>query len=122
MIDTNLETQACTVSKIWGKHGASYDLTHKSLIGAGMNTINYYWFNDGVNFLGQGHYQESHEYGCPLDVRGRPRGHYFGIKRVNSFLKAHPEIAETRPVADAAVGYLHEWGYGARKASFPVSA
>jgi len=110
VIDTNLETQACTVSKIWGKHGASYDLTHKSLIGAGMNTINYYWFNDGVNFLGQGHYQTSHEYGCPLDVRGRPREHYFGIKRLNRFLAAHPEIAETRPVSEAAVGYVHEWG------------
>jgi hypothetical protein len=110
VIDTNLETQACTVSKIWGKHGASYDLTHKSLIGAGMNTINYYWFNDGVNFLGQGHYQASHEYHCPLSVDGKPREHYFGIKRLNAFLKAHPAIAATVPTHEVSVGYVHEWG------------
>jgi len=111
-IETNLETQACTVSKIWGKHGASYDLTHKSLVGAGMNVVNYYWFNDGINFEGSGHYQVSHEYNCPLDVRGNPKPHYFGIKHVNSFLKAHPEIASTTPRAEVEVANTHEWGRG----------
>jgi len=110
VVEANLETQACTVSKIWGKHGASYDLTHKSLIGAGMNTANYYWFNDGFNFLGTGHYQSTHEFHCPLDVAGRPREHYFGIKRLNAFLKAHPAIASTSFRPEVSVGYVHEWG------------
>ena len=110
VIEANLETQACTVSKIWGKHGASYDLTHKSLIGAGMNVINYYWFNDGFNFLGTGHYQSTHEFGSPLTVDGKPREHFYGIKRLNSFLKAHPSIATTSFKPEVSVGYMHELG------------
>jgi len=108
--EVNLETQACTVSKIWGKHGASYDLTHKGLVGSGINAVNYYWFNDGYNFLGTGHYQSTHEFHSPLNVAGRPREHYFGIKRLNSFLKAHPEIAATTFRPEVSVGYLHDWG------------
>lgn len=117
VIETNLETQACTVSKIWGKHGASYDLTHKSLVGSGMNVVNYYWFNDGINFNDSGHYQESHEYNCPLDVRGEPKPHYAGIKRINAFLKAHPSIASTTPRSEVSVANTHEWG----RASFSTA-
>ncbi len=107
----NVEIQACNAYFLSHRNQrtSDYDFLWRLGIGAGINTLNYYWFSDGYNFLGTHHFTPELTLNSPLDKDANPRPQYETCKRVGKFLLDHPEIVTTTPVYDIAVAYDHTY-------------
>ena len=108
---SNHEIQAGDVYFLshWKQSPSDYDLIWKTSIGYGSNMINLYWFCDGHNFLGYEHFLPEMDFSSPLDKEGNKRFQFEIIKEIGKFLKKYPQIVETMPVYDLAVGYYHPY-------------
>ncbi|MCK4532353.1 beta-galactosidase [bacterium] len=108
---SNHEIQAGNVYFLphWKQSPSDYDLIWKTSIGFGSNMLNFYWFCDGYNFLGYEHFLPKMNFSSPLDKDGNKRFQFGIIKKIGEMLKKYPEIVETKPDYDLAVGYYHPY-------------
>ena len=112
----NMELQAGDAYFLshWKQDISDYNLMWKIAVGAGANIMNYYWFADGYNFEGYEYFLPELNFNSPVDKTGKKREQFESIKNIGSFLRKYPEIVETKPVYDLAVGFYHPYAQASK--------
>lgn len=75
----------------------------------GANLFNYYWFADGENFDGFHHLTKELCLQSPVNKKGETRNHFNTLQTINRYLARNPDLAETKPVYDLALGFYHPY-------------